>query len=506
MKQSLRGFLATALVAIMVAGCAMQPPGVVDRAPDQDPGQLLSQADQQAPEQAARTRLEASNIMARQGERENAFETAEAIDETLLSEADRVRWALLFSELARALNEPRAVLRATQVLDDELPMQADQQERLEERERWAREALDQADPVRVALPELEGQDIRRIVVALPESGPLSSVASTIATAMRQHHDVRGGNVELSFLDASRFSLDELYDRAQQMNAQLIIGPLDKDQVTQLEQRDSVPLPTLALNYGNSDSNQAQRLFQYGLSAEDEARQAARRAWQDGHRQMSMMVPDNGWGRRVGEAFWNEWQQQGGEITNAVRYNPESSVTNAVQTALNVSGDRARLGNIDALFLLALPEYARQVPPTMDYYYAPNLPIYATSHLHEGRLQTRLDQDLNDVMFMDIPWQIPDAAVGGEEALPFASTYRTLRDESDASMFRLMAMGVDAYELAIRLSDLGELDGLRGSTGTLFLQSDGRIYRELPWAKFQNGTPSPILIPGLNTPNSAESDE
>jgi len=110
------------------------------------------------------------------------------------------------------------------------------------------------------------------------------------------------------------------------------------------------------------------------------------------------------------------------------------------------------------------------------------------------------------MFMDIPWQIPDAAVGGEEALPFASTYRTLRDESDASMFRLMAMGVDAYELAIRLSDLGELDGLRGSTGTLFLQSDGRIYRELPWAKFQNGTPSPILIPGLNTPNSAESDE
>ncbi|TVP50880.1 MAG: penicillin-binding protein activator [Halomonas sp.] len=494
MKQSLRGFLAAALVAILVAGCAMQPPGVVDRAPDQDPDQLLGQAEQQAPEQAAKTRLEASSIMARQGERDNAFETAEAIDESLLSETDRVRWALLFSELARALNEPRAVLRATQVLDDGLSMQANQQEVLEERQQWARTALDQADPVRVALPELEGQEIRRIVVALPESGPLSSVANTIATAMRQHHEVQGGSAELSFLDASRYSLEELYDRAQQMNAQLIIGPLDKDQVTQLEQRDSVPLPTLALNYGNSDNNQAQRLFQYGLSAEDEARQAARRAWQDGHRQMSMMVPDNGWGRRVGEAFWNEWQRQGGEITNAVRYNPESSVSNAVQTALNVSGERARLGNIDALFLLALPEYARQVPPTMDYYYAPNLPIYATSHLYEGRQQTRLDQDLNDVMFMDIPWQIPNAAVGGEEALPFASTYRSLRDESDASMFRLMAMGVDAYELAIRLSNLAELDGLTGSTGTLHLQSDGRIYRELPWAQFQNGTPSPILSP------------
>lgn len=492
MKQSLRGFLAAALVALLVAGCATQQPGVVDRAPDEDPGQLLSQADQQAPEQAAKTRLEAANIMARQGQRDNAFDTADAIDESLLSETDRVRWALLFSELARALDEPRAVLRATQVLDDELPMQANQQQTLTERQNWAREALDEPSAVSVALPELEGQEVRRIVVALPESGPLSSVANTIATAMRQHHDVQGGSAELSFLDASRYSLNELYDRAQQMNAQLMIGPLDKDQVTELEQRDSVPLPTLALNYGNSDSNQAQRLFQYGLSAEDEARQAARRAWQDGHRQMSMMVPDNGWGRRVGEAFWNEWHSQGGEITNAVRYNPESSVSNAVQTALNVSGERARLGNIDALFLLALPEYARQVPPTMDYYYAPDLPIYATSHLHEGRQQARLDQDLNDVMFMDIPWQIPNAAVGGEEALPFAATYQRLRDESDASMFRLMAMGVDAYELAIRFSNLDDLDGLSGSTGRLYLREDGRIYRELPWARFQNGVPTPIL--------------
>lgn len=498
MKQSLRGLLATALMAFLVTGCAMQSPSVVDRVPGEDPGQLLSQAEQQSPEQAAKTRLEAANILARQGDRDMAFETAGKIDEALLSESDRLRWALLFSELGRALNEPRAVLRAVQVLDDELPMQANQQERLAERQRWAREALDQPGAVSISLPQLDGQTIRRIVVALPESGPLSSVANAIASGMREHSEAKGDDVELSFLDASSYSLDELYDRAQQMNAQLIIGPLDKDQVTQLEQRDSVPLPTLALNYGSGQNNQAQRLFQYGLSAEDEARQAARRAWQDGHRQMSMMVPDNDWGRRVGEAFWNEWQSQGGEITNAVRYNPESSVSNAVQTALNVSGERARLSNIDALFLLALPEYARQVPPTMDYYYAPNLPIYATSHLHEGRLQARLDQDLNDVMFMDIPWQIPDAAVGGEEALPFASTYQQLRDESDASLFRLMAMGVDAYELAVRFSNLGELNGLNGSTGTLYLTGDGRIYRELPWAKFQNGVPSPILIPNQTT--------
>lgn len=495
MKHSLRGVFATGLIALLMTGCAMQSPSVVDRGDDRDAGRLLSQAEQQAPDQAAKTRLEAASILAQQGQRENAFEAADAIDEARLSETDRVRWALLFSELARAMDDPRAVLRATQVLDDELPMQDNQQETLTERQRWARSALDDFDTGDLALPGLEGQEIRRIVVALPESGPLSSVANTLATAMRRHHEIKGDNVELSFLDASQYSMEELYQRAEQMNAQLIIGPLEKDQVSQLEQRDSVPLPTLALNYGSGEQNRAARLFQYGLSAEDEARQAARRAYQDGHRQMSMMVPDNDWGRRVGEAFWNEFNGQGGEITNAVRYNPESSVSNAVQTALNVSGERAQLGNIDALFLLALPDYARQVPPTMDYYYAPNLPIYATSHLYEGRLQTRRDQDLNDVVFADIPWQIPDAAVGGEEVLPFYPTYQRLREESDASMFRLMAMGVDAYEIATHLSDIASLNGMKGSTGTLYLTGDGRIYRELPWAKFQNGTPTPILIPG-----------
>ncbi|WP_447553179.1 penicillin-binding protein activator [Vreelandella sp. EE22] len=494
MKRSLRGLLATAFITLLVSGCATQQPGTVDRMAEEDANRLLDQAEQQAPEQAAQSRLEAATILAQQGQREEAFEAASGVDEAQLSDRDRVRWALLFSELGRAHDDPRAVLRATQVLDDELPMRGNEQEVLRERAQWAREAMDEPGRVQATLPELEGQDIRRIMVALPQSGPLSSIADTISNAMREHSAIHGQGVELSFIDAAQYSMNELYSRAQQMNAQLIVGPLDKEQVTRLEQQSSVPMPTLALNYGSSEQNQAAGLFQYGLSAEDEARQAARRAYQDGQRKMSVMVPDNDWGRRVGEAFWNEFHGQGGEVTNAVRYNPSNEVSSAVQTALNVSGDRAQLGNVDALFLLALPEYARQVPPTMDYYYAPDLPIYATSHLYEGTQERRLDQDLNDVMFVDIPWQIPDAAVGGPEALPFYNTYQALHGEGDASLFRLQAMGVDAFELATRLSNLSSIQGFNGSTGTLSLSGDGRIHRELPWARFQNGRPAPILSP------------
>jgi outer membrane PBP1 activator LpoA protein len=497
MKPLYRGLLTLTLTALFMAGCAIQqPPGVVDRAPDQDPNRLLSQAQEQAPAQAAQSRLEAANIFARQGLRDEAFATADTLDAEQLSESDRVRWALLYSALARALDDPRAVLKATTILDQELRMSADQQQTLRTRRRWARNALDQLDPERFSLPEFSAE-VKRIAVYLPESGPLGNVASAIATAMRKHHGMQNSDVQLHFIDASQHGLDALYDRAEQMQAQIVIGPLDKTQVTALEQRESVPLPTLALNYGKNSRNQATRLFQFGLSAEDEARQAARRAWGDGHRQMVLMVPDNDWGRRVGEAFWNEWSKLGGDVTNAVRYNPERPVSNTVQTALNVRGERAQLDNIDALFLLAVPDYARQVPPTLDYYYAPDLPIYATSHLHEGQNQPRLDQDLDDVMFMDIPWQIPDAAVGGEELLPFYSTYQALREVGDVSMFSLMAMGVDAYEIATNLAVLTNAERLEGATGRLYLTANGRIYRELPWAKFQNGTPVPILVPELS---------
>ncbi|WP_311947913.1 penicillin-binding protein activator [Halomonas piscis] len=497
MKPISRGLLATALAAMLLAGCATQQPSpsVVDRASDRDAGQLMGEAESQSPAEAARTRLKAAHIVARQGNRERAYEITDNLDESALSADDRVRWALLHSELGRALEQPRAVTRAARVLDDELAMSSEQQKTLIERRRWARQALDQPDLKSLAVPGLAGRKVERIAVFLPESGPLSNVADTLKTAMQTHQDISGDSTSLRFFDTSQASLSELYEQARAMDAQIVIGPLSKDSVTRLEQRGSVPLPTLALNYGESDHNQARQLFQYGLSAENEARQVAKRASEEGHRQMSLMVPDNSWGQRVGEAFLDAWQNEGGSVANAIRYNPEGNANSAVKKALSVSGERARLDNIDGLFLLAVPEYARQVPSLLDYYYASELPTYATSHLHEGIDQPRQDKNLDGINFVDIPWQIPDAAVGGEEALPFYNSYRALSDDADASMFRLLAMGVDAYEAGTRLADINALQNFQGATGQLYLTADGRIYRKLPWAQFQNGVPGAILSSG-----------
>ncbi|MCK2182626.1 penicillin-binding protein activator [Halomonas getboli] len=576
MKISSRGPLAAAFVALWLAGCAFQP-GITERQPVGDPDQLLAQAEQQAPEQAALSRLQAADILARQGNRPQALEIAKGIDDSRLSVEDRGRWAMLLSDLGETEDDPWAVIQAAQPLG-ELQLPRDQAELLRERQaralgqvdepRAAAKALlqlqassgrldlndpiweqlsrlapgaidelrdgaseptqawlDLAELVRasggdierlfarlddwrnshpdhpaarqlpakiLALRDLRGQDVRHIAVFLPESGPLAGVADAIEEGLRAHHmsTVNGGasGAQLTFIDSSGGNFDALYREAKQDGAQVVIGPLDKDAVTALERRDSVPMPTLALNYGEDEHSSAQGLFQYGLSAEDEAREVAARGRQDGRRTASLLVPDNAWGRRVGEAFASAWRERDGTIANAVRYNPGRPATESTRRALG--SNRA-----DMLFLLALPEYARQVPPTIDYYaYEQGLPVYATSHLYEGRPQPRLDKDLDGVMFVDIPWQIPDAAVGGEEALPFLDSYRQLRDESDPNLFRLMAMGVDAYELARRLPQFQAIPGseMFGATGTLSADQDGRIHRQLPWARFEDGVPQPAI--------------
>ncbi|MBB3231574.1 penicillin-binding protein activator [Halomonas stenophila] len=576
MKISSRGPLAAALLALLIAGCTLQP-GITQRAPAGDPDQLLQQAEQQAPEQAALSRLEAADILARQGRRPQALEVAKDIDDARLPAEARRRWALLLSDLGETEDDPWAVIQAAQLLDEaELPREAanllrerqgralgrvdepqaaarvlmrlqaatdrrdlndpiwEQLSRLSpggvaELREGADEAtlawLELADLVRgnsgdierlftrlddwrgrypehpaarrlpadiLALRELRGRDVSHIAVFLPESGPLAGVADAIEEGLRAHHlnAVNGGasGTRLTFFDSARGDLDALYREARNRGAQVVVGPLDKEAVSALERRDRMPMPTLALNYGEAERNGAEGLFQYGLSAEDEARQVAARARLDGHRTASLLVPDNAWGRRVGEAFATAWRDRDGDIANAVRYNPGMPATESTRRALGAN-------RADLLFLLALPDYARQVPPTIDYYaYERGLPVYATSHLYEGRPQPRLDQDLNGVMFIDIPWQIPDAAAGGEDALPFLASYRQLRKESDPAMFRLMAMGVDAYELARRLPQLQAIPGseLFGATGTLSAADDGRIHRSLPWARFVEGVPQPVL--------------
>ncbi|WP_251978971.1 penicillin-binding protein activator [Salinicola avicenniae] len=589
MRYALRRLLLPLLATLILAGCAGQ--SLMQDAAGPSAEELLAQADNQSGREAASSRLQAADILARQGNTAQALEIAGRIDTSLLGADQRVQWAMVLSDAGIAEQDGRSVIRATDILDTTTALSTEDAQTLRYRRglaltlvgepetatrllidlqrdnapydlnddiwqplssltpmaldalaatgddaitqgwvdlaRLYRESggdisnlFDRLDQWRSrypnhpanrrlpqdlsALRQVQGNEVRQIAVLLPESGPLANIAS----AIRQGMEARASDAEaqgertprLTFIDSSQQNIDALYAQATMGGAQAVVGPLAKEKVSELENRDSVPLPTLALNYGEHPRNRAGQLFQYGLSAEDEARQAAHRAYLDGHRRAGIMIPDNDWGARVLTAFRQRWERDGGNVVSVVSYDPAGSVAPAVRNLLNDDPDR-----LDMLFLLALPSYARQVPPTLEFYYAGDLPVYATSHLYEGMPQPRADHDLDGVQFVDLPWMIPDAAAGGEEALPFVSTYQRLANDNDPGLLKLNAMGVDAFELGRRLPLLQALPNTQvfGATGKLEARDDGRIERTLPWAQFQAGTPQPLLTGGRG-PMASES--
>ena len=592
MHNALRRLLLPLVATLTLAGCAGQ--SMMQGISGPSAQELLQQANTQRGQQAAASRLEAADILARQGDTAQALQVASQIDSTQLDSTQLIRWAMVLSDSALAEEDGQSVIRATDILDSATEFSTGDRQTLRYRRGLALNMIGEpeaaarlliglqrdnapyelnddiwtplsslsptalnalaatdGDPVTQgwvdlarlyrtsggdisnlfdrldqwrsrypnhpanrrlpqdlsALRQLEGNEVEQIAVLLPDSGPLANIAS----AIRQGLEARASDAEsqgeriprLTFIDSSQQNLDALYAQATMNGAQAVIGPLDKDKVSELETRGSVPLPTLALNYGQHARNQATNLFQYGLSAEDEARQVAHRAYLDGHRRAGIMVPDNEWGSRILAAFRNAWETEGGNVDSVVSYDPSGSVATAVRNLLDSDPS-----SMDMLFLLALPSYARQVPPTLEFYYAGDLPVYATSHLYEGTPQPRADHDLNGVQFLDIPWMIPDAAVGGIDALPFVSTFRRLSEEdSDPGLLKLNAMGVDAYELARRLPLIQALPNTQifGATGTLQARDDGRIQRTLPWALFQSGTPQPLLMAPTATPTRSTSN-
>ena len=357
------------------------------------------------------------------------------------------------------------------------------------------------------LAELSQNRIQHIGVFLPTSGPLASSANAIRNALVARHlyTQQQGifTPQLSFYDTQAASLDDLYKQAQADQVDVVLGPLAKSRVDLLERRSHLPLPTLALNYGNDEQFPNTSLYQFGLSAENEAQQAAIKAWQSGFRTALTLTPESDWGSRVEQSFIQAWKELGGQLAHNRQYGESTDLDTALRQLLEVQLSQQRhqrlirlLGqrphfiarpreDADFLFLHASTATARQVKPALSFLMAADLPVLATSSVYAGTPNPSQDRDMNGIAFCDISWYL-----NPEDELQ--SIIRQTWPNSMNRYGRLYAMGVDAYLLAQRLELLDHLPASRidGATGRLS-QNNRRIVRELQWAQFIAGRPQPL---------------
>ncbi len=297
----------------------------------------------------------------------------------------------------------------------------------------------------------------------------------------------------------------VYQQAVADGADFIIGPLGKDAVNQLAARESLPVPVLALNYGEINKAPSRNLFQLGLSPEQEAREVAERAWLDDHSRAAVITPSTPWGDRVAKAFNERWLKLGGHVVEVQHYDPKTNdYSLPIRRLLNVDESQERrksvhriIGkrvefiprrrqDIDFIFMAAFSRQARVIRPQLRFHHAPKVPVYATSHAFSGSVDAQMDRDMDGVIFADMPWTLAPDETGQRLKTDIARVW----PGAAKRYTRLHALGVDAYRVIDQLNTLrrNRAGHFAGETGELSLDMANRLQRRLLWARFQRGVP------------------
>ena len=344
----------------------------------------------------------------------------------------------------------------------------------------------------------------RIALMLPFSGRLEKVSEAIQNGfLYAYYQDPGQLADLEIINASsdpaEFNLQ--YEQAIQNGADFVVGPLDKNLIDLLQQRESLEIPTLTLNYGNEQDKGRLNLYQFGLLPEDEAVQIADFALAQGRHHALVLVPDTEWGLRLQRAFSKRFEFLGGHVVGSNVYPAKKNdYSAAIKNLLNlttsehrksilqqvikeqVKFESRRRQDVDMIFIAANSRQARLIKPQLKFHHAQDLPVYSTSHISSSNSKPEDDRDLNEILFVDIPWMLDNSKNDDYRQVSRYWPYESQR------FSRLFALGIDAYRMipSLRRLMINPEEQLQHHTGLLSVDKTGRIKRSLLMATYKNG--------------------
>ncbi len=340
-----------------------------------------------------------------------------------------------------------------------------------------------------------------VAVLLPLSGRAAAQAAQIRDGLLASWfaSPTGTVPPLRFYDTAQLPVAEALRLANDSGADQIIGPLLREEVQAAADYSGARPPLLALNFLAVDRPPPETLVQFALSPEDEARSVARRALADGRRRAIALVPASDWGQRVLAAFTEELNSGGGtvlasgsyavsdadhsaEISDLLRINDSKARARRVEALIggSVNAQPRRRGDIDFIFVPSNASQARQLRPQLRFFYAGDIPTYATSDAYDGA--GAINQDADGLMFPDMPWVLTASAAVTRAKAALRSAY----GDTGAPRGKLFAFGYDAWTIAVGLRAAGgsSLTPVAGLTGNLSLDANRRVRRELEWAQIR----------------------
>ena len=298
-------------------------------------------------------------------------------------------------------------------------------------------------------------------ILLPETGMQAGAAEAVRTGLIAAYyadtEPLSQRPALQFYDTDAAPIEVVYQQAVQEGALAVMGPLAKDQVTQLlHQRTSFPVPTLLLNRSD-DPVALNNVWELSLSPEDEIPALVQAAHQAGLHNMAILSDPDAVSQLHARHLADAWQASGGEITVSQTLHAHGHILEDMRSVLfqpaplpvHKKHHRHRHEKkqplisrpLDGIFLATGSTSGAQIRPTLLHLNAPR-PIFALSTaVNVGKGHADL-HDLQGVIYSEIPWlaQSPD------------DIYRLLTavdPMQGTAHLRLVALGLDAWQLMRR---------------------------------------------------------
>ncbi|QXX81296.1 MULTISPECIES: penicillin-binding protein activator [Providencia] len=350
-----------------------------------------------------------------------------------------------------------------------------------------------AAPARTTPPSNSGNDVLDQIYAEVANTTSNAPADTDIVTSSIRIDATPVNTQtIKVFDTTGKQMPQLLEQAKNEGFNLVVGPLLKNDVQTIAQM-GAPISVLALN--ELDSNQLQprpNLCYFSLSPEDEAQNAAAYMKAQGKQMPLVLVPANAFGDRVAKAFAQGWQSKGGGAVLMQTFGSVPSLKESINrgagirmvgTPVNTESQLdGASGAIDSVYIVATRDELTLIKPMIEMAISSRSrpALYTSSRSNQAGSGADYRFEMDGVKFSEIP-----LLAGANNNLRKQAQQKL---SNDYSLFRLYAMGIDAWSLANNYDKLQQAGQVRinGASGTLSTQANCVVFRELPWLQFKQG--------------------
>lgn len=350
----------------------------------------------------------------------------------------------------------------------------------------------------------------KLGIILPLTGKLASQGTAIKDgilagyfAQQERNNVADrANIqpELVFIDSN---ISETLLPEQFVDLDFVLGPLLKENIAKFAPY--VQSPWLALNFVDKSQTliSSSQQFYFALSPEDEGIQMARHLKERGLKKPLIIKADNSGAQRMSQAFIAEWSQYSLETAEEVVFTDNRTMRTGISDLLAVAKSKQRIKEVerliikevhtfersrrdaDAIVIFANASQTELITPYIEANTSPFadiLPVFASSRSHSTRKNMNSLRDLRDLMFLDMPWMLPE-----QNFQNLKNNSQVLWPKRRDNNQRLFAMGYDAFHLISHLRALQILPNYRyeGLTGSIYMDPDKQLRRQLLWGQVKD---------------------